>query len=305
MKNIYILGSLNTDLAIYLERFPRPGETLRGSSFRIGSGGKGLNQAIAAAKLGGKVHFLGAVGKDVFGKTMKAELRKAGVNVAHVKEKDDVASGVALIEVSKDENAIALDLGANERIEKSDIDSFLEKAEAGDVFLSQGENNFEALEYALPLAKAKKMITVLNPAPADKKMLALLDKVDVLLPNEKEAALLSGSADVRKGATLLKAKTVVITLGKDGYFAKDGDDLYSEPAVEVDVIDTTGAGDAFCGSFAFFLSEEVALKNSLRLASLYASLETTKKGTSAAMADPKNFKTFVKKEKPDLLYLLR
>jgi len=305
MKNIYILGSMNTDLAIYLERFPRPGETLRGSSFRTGSGGKGLNQAIAAAKLGGKVLFLGAVGKDAFGQSMKSELRKAGVNVSHVKTRDGVASGVALIEVSQAENAIALDLGANERIEIGDVDAFLGKAEAGDVFLAQGENNFEALEHALAASHAKKMVTILNPAPADKKMLTLLPNVDVLLPNEKEAALLSGSSDVRKGASLLKAKTVVITLGKDGYFAKDGDDVYSEPAVEVEVVDTTGAGDAFCGSFAFFLSGEVALKNSLRLASLYASLETTKKGTSAAMADSKTFKAFVKKAKPDLLYLLR
>lgn len=304
MAAIYLLGSLNTDLVVYLDRFPEKGETLRGHSFRTGNGGKGLNQAIAASKLGGVVHFLGAVGNDAFGKAMSQALADAGIDVSSLQIRKDIASGVALIEVCAGENKIALDLGANETIRPDEVISFLSGAKPGDLFLSQGENNLDALASALSLAKAKGLTTILNPAPASLAMRDLLKNVDILLPNETEAALLSGTKNLGKTAAVLSVPSLVVTLGKDGYYYQDNHGSYTQSAVKVPVVDTTGAGDAFCGSFVAFLAKGTPIKDALRLASLYASLKVTKKGTSSGLASEEEFRSFVKGVDPLLVQLL-
>jgi ribokinase len=301
MKEIYILGSLNTDLTVYLDRYPQKGETIKGRSFRSGAGGKGLNQAFAAAKLGGRVHFLGAVGKDAFGEMMVAQLKSVGVDVSSVHIRQDIASGVALIEVCQGENEIALDLGANETIQSQEIDAFFQKAKPGDLFLTQGENNADSLAISLQKAHELGLVTLLNPAPANRTMVASFPQVDLLIPNEREAALLSGKSTFEEAAKNFRVPHVVITLGKDGYYALDQEGGYREPAIRVEAIDTTGAGDAFCGALCYFLSVDKPLKAALKLASVYASMSTLTKGSSASMADLPSFARFLKERHINLL----
>lgn len=295
MKAIFVLGSLNADLCVYAPRFPKPGETLKGERFHIGNGGKGLNQAIAAAKLGGVVHFLGAVGHDAFGFDMKEALRKVGVDVSTVYERNDIASGVALITVAPNENEIVLDLGANLTLNQSEIDAFLSKAKPGDIFLSQGENNPLALSYALQKAHEKKLFAVLNPAPASLAMRSYFPNVDLLCPNETEAALL--------GAKLGEVPELVTTLGPAGFSYQHGGVAYQESPIPVHALDSTGAGDAFCGSLCYFLSLNIPMAHALTLASAYASDSVTKLGTSAAMATSQEFHDFLRKNRPEDLKL--
>jgi ribokinase len=292
MRSIYVLGSLNMDLAIYGERNPEAGETLRGSAFRTGAGGKGLNQAIAAAKLGGDVHFLGAIGNDSFGMTMKAALSVNKVDITHLAERNGISSGVAMIEVVRGENRIMLDLGANETITQEEIDSFLASSKAGDIFLAQGENNWEATAYALKKSHEKGLVSILNPAPADRKMLKDLGSVDILIPNETEFSLLTGSSDYHNKSYKLSVPILVVTLGKDGSYVQTAGGSFVEKAIKVNAVDTTGAGDAYCGALVYFLSANKDIKEAVRLAGLYASMKTTRKGTSVAMPTSEEFASF-------------
>jgi len=297
MADIYILGSLNMDLVVYLDRYPNKGETIKGHSFRTGAGGKGLNQAIAASKLGGHVHFLGAVGHDIFGEAMKNQLLAYGVDISSVATRETISSGVALIEVCQGENEIALDLGANETITEKEIDDFLKNAKKGDLFLTQGENNLEALAESLQKAHQKGLLTLLNPAPANPTMKDFLLNVDCILPNETEAALLTCTSDLELAAKRLGVPSVVVTLGAKGFFAHTKDESYQHLPIKVNVVDTTGAGDAFCGAYAYFLSNKIAEKEALWMASIYASLKTTRKGSSVAMPTQEELKDYLAKEK--------
>ena len=290
MKDIYLLGSLNMDLAIYAPRYPEAGETLRGSSFRTGAGGKGLNQAVAAAKLGAKVHFLGAIGHDSFGQEMKKVLVQNRIDVASLQEKDGVSSGVALIEVCEAENRIVLDLGANEKIERPEIEAFLAKAQPGDIFLTQGENNLDACRYALSVAHQKGLRTILNPAPADKTMLSFLGDVDVFCPNETEFNFLSEEGN----PSLLKLPLLIVTLGKKGSVYFEHGQSHNVEAVTVPAVDSTGAGDAYCGALAYGLACDYSSEEAIRLAGLYASLKVTRKGTSVAMPTSAELLAFIR-----------
>jgi Sugar kinases, ribokinase family len=297
MKTLYILGSLNMDLAIYGEKNPGAGETVRGHSFRTGAGGKGLNQAVAARKLGIPVRFLGAIGPDAFGQEMKETLAKAGVDVSDVKTRDGISSGVALIEVVKGENRIMLDLGANETITTAEVDSFLKDAKPGDLFLTEGENNFEATAAALRAAHDKGLVTLLNPAPADQRFVSLLPFVDVLIPNETEFAILFGGANFENAKDLPSVPTLIVTLGKEGSFIQTSTEAFREKAPQVNAIDTTGAGDAYCGALAAFLALGKNVREAAHLAGLYASLKTTKKGTAIAMPTFEEFASFLEATK--------
>ena len=297
MKNLYVLGSLNMDLAIYGEKNPETGETVRGHSFRTGAGGKGLNQAVAASKLGASVHFLGAIGPDAFGQEMKETLKKSGVDVSEVKTRRDISSGVALIEVVKGENRIMLDLGANETITSAEVETFLSGAKPGDLFLTEGENNFEATAAALRLAHEKSLVTILNPAPADRRFVSLLPFVDVLTPNETELALLSDGASYENAKKALPVPTLIVTLGREGSFIQTPEGSFREKALPVRVIDTTGAGDAYCGAFVAFLALGKSIREAAHLSGLYASLKTTKKGTAMAMPTSEEFALFLQTNK--------
>lgn len=283
MNTIYVLGSLNMDLVIESDKIPTKGETVRGENFSTCPGGKGLNQAIAAAKLGAKVKMLGAIGYDSFGEKMFNALKENNVDVSHIKMVNGVSSGIAMILLHNKDNRIILDLGANLKLTKSDVDSFLKGACVGDVFLSQLENNLELVGYALEVAKRKKMRTVINPAPCDIGIKKYARFIDVITPNSGELRMLLKYGKYQQKPVKLGISTIIETKGKDGYCCYKGKDTISEKAVKVKVVDTTGAGDAFNGALCYQLAQGKDInKTSLNFACLAASISTTKHGTSVS-----------------------
>lgn len=282
------------DLAIRSKYFPQEGETLSGDSFTTCPGGKGLNQAIAIAKLGGKVHFLGAIGNDSFGKEMKNELVSHGVDTSNIKIVDESPSGVAVIIVVDGNNRIVLDLGSNLKIKEKDINRFLLPAKSGDIFLSQLENNIDATLYALREAKKKGLITILNPAPANVRIMEAKSSIDYLIPNEIEAVHLSNSS-LDDAYEKIGIRSLIITLGEKGYRYQDSNGIISGRAIEVRAIDTTGAGDAFVGAFAYELSSDEDIRSSLRFACLAASISVTRQGSSKSSPTLAEMKTYLEK----------
>ena len=283
MRTIYVLGSLNMDLAIETNKIPVKGETVTGSNFSTCPGGKGLNQAIAAAKLGAKVKMLGAIGYDSFGERMFNSLKENGVDMSHIKPIKGVSSGIAMIVLYKKDNRIILDLGANLKLTKGDVDDFLRSAQKSDIFLSQLENDLDLIGYALEVAKRKKMRTVINPAPCKLGIKKYAKFIDILTPNSGELATLLKYGKYQQKPDKLGISTIIETKGKDGYCCYKNKEVISEKAPKVKVVDTTGAGDTFTGALCYQLSlgKEVN-KTSLNFASLAASISTTRKGSSVS-----------------------
>lgn len=276
---IYVVGSLNMDLRIESPYMPVAGETITGSNFITNGGGKGANQATAAAKLGGKVKMCGVVGSDSFGETLISNLKEAGADVSHVRKKSGAPTGIAMIIVTENNNRIILDKGANACLTKEDIDEFLKDAGESDVYLTQLENPIDIVGYGLKKAKEKGMYTVLNPAPADRKIAEYFEYVDLITPNESELALFGGksilfSAGIRK---------IVTTLGSKGYEIADGNGAKIYPCIKVKAIDTTAAGDTLCGGLCAYLSEGKTLEEACAFGSRAASIACTRVGAQQSV----------------------
>lgn len=281
MSTIYVLGSLNMDLVIETDKIPVKGETVVGKNFSTCPGGKGLNQAIAAAKLGAKVKMLGAIGYDSFGEIMFNGLKENGVDVSHIKSIKGVSSGIAMIVLYKNDNRIILDLGANLKLQKEDVNSFLKDASKGDILLSQLENDLDLIGYALQVAKKKKMCTVINPAPCKIGVKKFSKYIDILTPNSIELKTLLKYGKYQQKPDKLGISTIIETKGKDGYCCYKNKGIISGKPIKVKVVDTTGAGDTFTGALCYQLSlgKEVN-KKTLDFACLAASISTTRKGSS-------------------------
>jgi ribokinase len=282
---IVVVGSFNADLVSYMERIPRPGETVHGDRFATGAGGKGSNQAVAAARLGADVSFIGRLGKFVKQKTAYEIWDAEGVNHDFVKRDSEVATGVAPILVdSSGENMIVVVLGANERLRKSDIDAARERIAAADMLVVQLEVNLEMVPYALKAAKEFGVATILNPAPAAPISRETIQLADYLTPNETELEALTGGADdvVSAARSLITRddQTAVVTLGAKGAQIVTLDDTALAPTFAVDVVDTTGAGDTFNAALAVGLSEGMALGDAVRFANAAAALCVTKPGAA-------------------------
>ncbi|MCR5079167.1 MAG: ribokinase [Bacilli bacterium] len=293
MREVYVLGSLNMDLSIESDVFPNLGETMRGHNLTYNIGGKGLNQAIAASKLGAKVHLLGAIGKDPFGDAIKNYLAGFDFDCSFLSTLSDHPTGTAIIVLEKGDNRILLDLGANLAISHSSVDSLLSSSKKGDIFLTQLENNLDATSYALAKAKDKGLITILDPAPMDIGILPYLHLVDILTPNEGELlALLREVPSISS----IPSSNLLETLGKDGYrLYQNGLTKIEGKAIEIEVKDTTGAGDTFNGALAYRLSLGYPLdKESLDYASLVASISTSRKGASISCPTKKEVDEFLK-----------
>ena len=291
MKTIYVLGSLNMDLAIETASLPKKGQTIAGDHFSTCPGGKGLNQAIAASKLGASVKMLGAVGNDIFGEKMVKTLKDNGVDTNHIKKLDDISSGIAIIILQNGDNRIILDLGANLKLKESDVDEFLKDASEDDIFLTQLENNIEIIGYALKVAKNKKMLTVVNPAPFNIEITKHTQYIDVLTPNSGELEDLLQNRPISK----IGIPCIIETRGKDGYRLYKNSEIIENKAVEVKVVDTTGAGDAFNGALCYKLALGNKLdKNILDFACLAASLSTTRKGSSVSSLTKKEMDEYMK-----------
>jgi ribokinase len=285
MSRIAVLGSANMDLVVRQARLPRPGETMFGSSFATIPGGKGLNQAVAAARAGGEVEFLGAVGTDAFGSELRDVLRREGIGVDGLATLD-TATGTAHIAVlDGGENTIVVVSGAN--VVETALDDEMRARIAGcDYLVVQFERPAELVAEALAFAKERGLTTIVTPAPVRPFHPDLLSLVDILVPNEREACELAGLDDELDAARELSrdAGIVVVTRGARGAVVARGGELLTDvPPHPVDAVDTTAAGDTFVGVLVARLASGDELDSSLEAASVAAAISVTRPGASTSM----------------------
>ena len=283
MGRIAVLGSANMDLVVRQPRPVLPGETIFGTSFTTGPGGKGLNQAIAAARAGADVAFVGAVGDDAFGERLRERLTSDGVDTGALRTVAD-ATGIAAITVTDDgENAIVVVAGANGQSAFEDRDRAV--VAGASHLVVQLERPAELLREALAFARERGVTTVLTPAPARAGIEDLVALADILVPNEGEAALLSGLSDAEDAAIALSRSggTVVVTRGSRGaVVARGGRLIHEVPAYPAEAVDTTGAGDTFTGVLVAWLASGADLHEALRAAAAAASLAVGRPGAADA-----------------------
>ena len=286
MARIFVLGSINTDLVISTTKQPKSGETVKGTNFFTNGGGKGANQAVACAKMGAEVYFLGAVGDDFYGRARINDLKKYGVRTSQIQNIKGVKTGVALITLCDGENRIITSSEANALINFAKISQFInKKASSGDIMILQQEIPLEIVEKAIVLAKQKYMRVILNPAPAAKISEKLYKKIDLIVPNETETETILGinpSSDENAKVAVQKfldmgIKYAVITLGSRGAMVGTDKEIQHIPARKVDVVDTTGAGDTFVGTIAVMLLEGKSLFKAAEYANIAASITVNKK----------------------------
>ena len=291
MKQIVVVGSTNTDMVVKAARIPAPGETILGGRFLMNPGGKGANQAVAAARLGAEVVFIAKVGDDLFGREAKALFAKENICTDYVLTDPSEPSGVALIMVdAKGENCIAVASGANGTLMPEDIEGLEGVIAQADMLLMQLETPLETVRYAADMAVNLGVPVILNPAPACELPADLYDCLEVITPNESEAELLTSikvtdEASAEAAARVLCDKDVlqvVITMGAKGAYVFDGVDGVMVPAFKVEAVDTTAAGDVFNGALAVALTEELELEEAVRFASKAASISVTRMGAQAS-----------------------
>lgn len=290
MAALVVVGSSNTDMVVPVRRIPRVGETVLGADLLVAAGGKGANQAVAAARLGARVIFVGAIGDDDLGSARLADLRSEGIDCAYVRTVTGVPSGVALIMVDDDgQNSIAVSSGANAHLSEEDAHAAADAIRGADVLLAQLETPLPFVHAALSHARDAGRITVLNPAPVPSDGLPgdLLALVDVLTPNEGEAAALTGDdgepQDLAWALIERGVGAVVVTLGERGAVIATGDGMETVAAEAVRAVDTTAAGDAFSGALAVALAEGSDLQKAARFASVAAARSVTRRGAQPSM----------------------
>ena len=292
MDKILVVGSSNTDMVIKTTQFPLPGETILGGDFFMNAGGKGANQAVAAKRLGGNVTFLGKIGDDMFGKQALQNLKSDGIDVGPVRINKDKPSGIALITIdSKGENSIVVASGANETLLPEDIDQTIKEIESSDIILLQLEIPLSTVNYVAEVAAKRGKKVVLNPAPAVKLSKALLKNLYMLIPNETETELLAGihitdKETAKEAALILKkegVEIVIITMGAKGAFVLSDDFTGMVKAPKVKAVDTTSAGDTFCGALVARLSKGNQLKEALEFATTAASVCVTRMGAQMSI----------------------
>jgi len=294
-KDIVILGVFVADTAYRASRQPKIGETIIGNEFSLGPGGKGSNQAAAAALAGGNVHFISRLGKDDFANMAISLWEKSGIT-PHVTQHSDSYTGAAyiFIENKSGNNAIIVSPGAAANINEDDIMANKELIQGSRVFMTQLEQSLDAAGTALYFAKEGGAITILNPAPAQPLGENILKLCDFVTPNEIEAEQITGipvksinDAEIAAGKLIEKgASAAVITLGEQGALFKDNNQIIHQPSYQVGpVVETTGAGDAFNGGLAVALAEEMPIDKALRFACATASISVTRQGTAPSMPD--------------------
>ena len=295
---IAVVGSANIDLTTFTKEFPKPGETIFGQKFDLGFGGKGANQAVAARLCGAEVFMVARVGSDLFGPATIENFRKQGIDPTHVKQVEGLSSGVAPIFVDPSgQNRILVVKGANDALKPADVDAAAEMLKSVDCIVLQFEIPVETVYYTVDFARRNGIRCILNPAPAHPVDLPALKDLDYFVPNESEAETITGSPvktvdDAKKCAEKLIAggvRRVIITLGANGSLLATREGHEHVPPFQVKSIDSTGAGDAFIGSFAVFLGEGIPEREAVRRANLYAGLSTTGIGTQKSFFDRARF----------------
>ena len=293
MSNISVLGIFVADISFSGEKIPSIGETILGDSYNIGPGGKGCNQAIAIARLGGKVNFISKIGKDDYGQLALNTLDQNKIDTSAIIQSQNQQTGVAGIMVDKKtgKNAINVITGAASTLTINEVNKNIDKIKNSKIFLTQLEIPKNVTLYSLKIAKENKVLTILNPAPASKISKEFFNYIDYFTPNETEAEFYTGikitNEKEAKEASIkllnIGLKRVIITLGEKGLFYSDGKEEIYLKATQVKAIDTTGAGDAFNGGLAYALSQNKSIKDSLNLANQVAGLSTLKLGAGNAM----------------------
>jgi ribokinase len=297
-RHIVVVGSANVDLTTFTDRFPRPGETVFGSRFQLGFGGKGANQAVAARKCGARVSMVARVGDDLFGPATIANFDAQGIDTTHVRVTPGIASGVAPIFVDEaGENRILVVKGANDHLLPRDIDDAADLLHHADCVVLQLEIPLETVYYTLRLARREGIRAVLNPAPGQVLDLTEVAAADYLIPNETEAEALTGSPvttvdEARACARDIMKRgvpRVIVTLGANGALYADRESIDHVPGYPVEAKDTTGAGDAFIGSFAAFLLSGCPEREAVERANVYAALSTQSAGTQRSFVTRDRF----------------
>ena len=290
-NKILVVGSTNTDMVIKAAHLPLPGETILGGTFLMNAGGKGANQAVAAARLGAQVTFVCKTGNDIFGQQSKQLFVDEGIDAKYVFSDSEHPSGVALITVDEQaENCIVVASGANAYLLPDDLVKAIEAVEQAEWVLMQLEIPMETIEYVAGLARTKGKNVILNPAPAQPLSKSLLENVDILTPNETEASMISGitvtdTASAYEAARIICAmgvKTVIITLGAKGALIYADNFRAEAPAEKVTAVDTTAAGDVFNGALAVALSENKAITEAVQFACKAAAISVTRIGAQAS-----------------------
>ena len=295
---IAVVGSANIDLITFAESFPLPGQTIFGQDFDLGFGGKGANQAVAARLCGADVSMVARVGSDLFGPATIANFRAQGIDTTYVRQLDGQASGVAPIFVEPSgQNRIIVVKGANDQLRPADVDDAAPMLRRASCIILQFEIPIETVYYTIRFARENGITCILNPAPGQPVDLEQVRQVDYLVPNETEAEAISGRPvrsveDARACARQLVdagVPRVIVTLGANGALLASNGTTELIPASRVDAKDTTGAGDAFIGSFATFLAEGLEEKRAVAEACLYATLSTTRVGTQKSFLSRADF----------------
>lgn len=289
---IAVIGSINMDLVINAPRIPLSGETLLGRDFSMIPGGKGANQAVAASRFNAEVQMIGCLGEDAFGQSLLHLLQQEGIDTRHVAVLPDVSTGIALITVSDEGgNTILLSSGANARLTPEKVRQAEEAIEEADILLLQLEVPLEAIEEAVLLAKRHDVCIILDPAPARPLPNALLQKVDIITPNETEANILVGRepSDTIDPALIIKSlsaagvRQTILTAGENGVYYQDAEKVIHSPAYPVQAVDTTAAGDCFNAGLAVMLAEGRPLVEAIQFAQKAAALSVTRFGAQPSL----------------------
>jgi ribokinase len=300
-KPVLVIGSLNMDLVVRCEHLPERGQTIMGGDFFTALGGKGANQAVAAARLGARVSMAGCVGRNAFGETLIAGLRDAGVRTDDVVRVDS-QTGIALITVdASGANTIVVASGANMAVDAVLVDRALANAGGPGILLLQHEIPPEANAHAIEAARQAGWFVMLNPAPARPIPAALLPMIDLITPNETEASAIAGRPIADRGDALAAARSlramgagaVLVTLGSDGGVYCDASHALHCPAIAVRAVDTTAAGDAYAGALATALAEQRPLEASLGFAAAAAALSVTRLGAQPSLATRAELTKFI------------
>jgi len=293
MSDISVLGIFVADISFSGPKIPSVGETILGNKYNVGPGGKGCNQAIAIARLGGKVNFISKIGKDSYGELALNTLKKNNINIENIIQDEKLQTGVAgiLIDKNSGKNAINVIVGAPSSLTINEIDKQINIIKSSKIFLTQLEVPKDVTLHCLKIAKENGCITILNPAPASEISNEFYNHIDYFTPNETEAEFYTGikitnEQEAKQAAEKLLnlgIKKVIITLGEKGLFYTNGKEETYLKASPVKAIDTTGAGDAFNGGLAFGLSKDKPINECLELANKVAGVSTTKLGAGDAM----------------------
>ena len=292
MKSVVVVGSLNMDLVMEVDRVPRIGETIKGEEMSYLIGGKGSNQAVAACRLGNEVKMIGCVGKDTFGDKILKHLKEEGVNVDGVRMDEATFTGIATIFKMENDNSIVVIPGANDFCNNDLIDKNIEIIKSADILITQLEIPIETVEYVLKIAKENGVKTILNPAPARKISKEILKNVDFITPNETEFEIISGkifnnASELEEAMVYWQKENIstrlVVTRGKDGSSYVEDNKVKTIKTIKVDVVDTTGAGDTFNGALAHGISHKFLMNEAVTFAGTAASLSVTEFGAQTGM----------------------